>query len=401
MTDSQGPKGYGRRVTPIERVFRRAPYSVVTVVARIRGNVTGGLLTDAVSRVQQRHPLLRVRIVADERGEPWFTSEGVGEIPIEIVPRESDDHWIRAVQETVKFPFEFDARPPIRFVLVQSPDRSELVILCHHIICDGLSLAYLARDLMYHLGDPTREVDVSPDPIPMTRDNMPEDVSLNAVVRFLIKRMNRTWDAEKIAFDQEDYRDLSEAYWMHYQHQMLPAELTEAQTSALVDRCRREEVTVNSALTAAFAGAQTVVQGEQPYHSSIGVAASLRDRLRRRVGEAMGFYAAVVTLKCKYHSGRGFWDNARRFHRKVRPLFTNKTLFQDPLTWTYLDPSILESIHFKKCGGLVPRRAPRHQKLSAFSTRDDVVMTLLKREKMESLDRASLGTAVTNLTRMG
>jgi hypothetical protein len=38
-------------------------------------------------------------------------------------------------------------------------------------------------------------------------------------------------------------------------------------------------VAVNSALSAAFVGAQTIVQGEKPFHSSIFVASSLRDRL--------------------------------------------------------------------------------------------------------------------------
>jgi NRPS condensation-like uncharacterized protein len=400
MVQIQGPKRYERRVTPIERVFRRSPYSVVTLVARIQGHVTKGLLTNAVSRVQERHPLLRVRIVEDDNGDPWFTSEGVGDIAVEIVSRESDDHWIQVARETGQLPFEFDTRPAMRFVLVQSVETSELVILCHHIICDGLSLAYLARDLMEHLGDPTREVEVLPDPIPIERNTMPEDVSLNAVARFLIKRMNRQWEREKITFDQEDYRNLSAAYWMHYDHQLVSVELSKAQTSALVARCRREDVTVNSALTAAFVGAQAIVLGEKRYHPSIAVAASLRDRLRTPVGEVIGFYAGLATLPYKYNSRHGFWDNARRFHHKIQPLYTNKTLFRDPIGWTYLEPAILESIHFKRIGKLVPERFSRHEKLSSFSTRRDVVLRILQREKMASLDRVAMGTAVTNLTRL-
>ena len=77
-------------------------------------------------------------------------------------------------------------------------------------------------------------------------------------------------------------------------------ELSEAQTSAVVDRCRKNGVTVNSALTIAFVGAQHIVQGDKPYHSSIGVAANLRGRLRRPVGQVMGFYAGLVTPKFKY-----------------------------------------------------------------------------------------------------
>ena len=51
-------------------------------------------------------------------------------------------------------------------------------------------------------------------------------------------------------------------------------------------------------------------------------------------------------------------------------------------------------------GGLVPPHFTRHHKLSAFSKRDDVVSSILKREKMDSLDKIVMGMAVTNLTRM-
>jgi hypothetical protein len=253
---------------------------------------------------------------------------------------------------------------------------------------------------MEHLGDPTREAEVLPDPPPIKRDNIPEDVSLSAAARFLIDRINRRWERERIAFDREDYRNLNAAYWTHYDHELASTELSEAQTSALVARCRREEVTVNSALTAAFAGAQAIVLGEKRYHPSIAVAASLRDRLQSPVGEGMGFYAGLARLKYHYNSHRGFWDNARRFHRKIQPRFTDKSLFQDPLGWTYLEPAILESVHFKRIGRLVPESFSRHEKLSSFSTRDDVVLRTLRREKMASLDRVAMGTAVTNLTRL-
>lgn len=396
----QNLKVYERRVTPLERFLRHSPYSIVTMVARIRGEVSETMLRDAVAKVQQRHVNLRVRIREDQDHVPWFTSEGVGEIPVEVVARESDEHWIKVHQEAGKVPFEFDARPAIRLVLVQSPGVSEVIILCHHIICDGLSLAYLARDLMIHMGDPQRTVEVLPDPVVVDRDTMPQGVSLNPVVRLFINRINRQWERDKIVFDEEDYRAINEAYWARYEHRILSIELTEAETAALVERCRKEGVTVNSALTAAFVGAQGRVEGEKPYHPSIAVAANVRDRLRRPAGEVMGFYAGMVTLKHKYEARLSFWENARRLHRKVQPLFTDKSLFGQFLTWCYLDSAILEAIHFKKLGPLVAPSHPRYQKLSAFGGRDDVVQSILRREGQESLDRVFLGTAVTNLTRM-
>lgn len=389
-----------RRVTAVERTLLLSPFSTVTIVARIQGDVTMEALMNAIRKVQRRHLNLRVRMRWDEEHNPWFTSEGVKEIPVEIVPRESGDHWKEVHREASMIPFMFDERPAIRFILVHSPETSELIILCHHIICDGLSLAYLARDIMVHLGDTAREVEVLPDPIPIDLDNLPKDVSANPVVKFFVNRINKGWRKERVYFDMEDYRSLNEAYWSIARHRMLTVELTEPQTAELVARCREENTTVNSALSAAFLGAQQAIQGKRKELTNIAIAGNLRDRIPRPAGEGMGFFASAVTLDYSYDSDTGFWENARRLNRKAQPLYTNKNLFKEVMTWCLLEPGIFESINFKRIGGFVLDHSSRHEKLSAFSRRDDVVSSIVKREKMESLDSIIIGTAVTNLTRM-
>jgi len=177
-------------------------------------------------------------------------------------------------------------------------------------------------------------------------------------------------------------------------------ELSEAETSALVARCRREKVTVNSALTAAFSGAQSFLQGEMPYHAKIVIAADLRDRLPHSPGEGMGMYAGGVELKLRYNHKRGFWENARQFHKRIQPAITNKNLFGAILNWLCLDPTISEAMSFKKLGGLVPPDSARYEKLSAFGEGDDVVLRLLQRDKLETLETRYWGTAVTNLGRL-
>lgn len=131
MSENQEAKTYERRVTSPERLFTRSPFSIVTMVARIKGNVSEEMLRNAVVKTQLRHVLLNVRIREDHDHGQWFTSEGVQEVPIEIVPRESESDWIRIHAEASKIPFEFETHPGIRFILAQSPDVSELIILCH------------------------------------------------------------------------------------------------------------------------------------------------------------------------------------------------------------------------------------------------------------------------------
>jgi NRPS condensation-like uncharacterized protein len=400
MPEKQRVGKYERRIAAPEHFFFRSPFSIVTMVARIKGNVTEEMLRDAVAKARQRHSLLSVRIQEDDDHAQWFTSEGAQEIAVEVVPRTSQSDWIKIHAEASKIPFEFETRPAIRFILVQSPTVSELIILCHHIICDGISLAYLARDLMLYLGDPARAVQVLPAPRAIDLNNLPRDVSQSRLVKFLIKRMNKKWAEELVTFDQEDYEILTKAYWDHYSHGILSVELSEAETSALVTRCRKEKVTVNSALTAAFGGAQSFVEGEKPYHSRFVVAGSLRDRIPTPPGEAMGMYAGGVELEFRVDHKRGFWENARQFHQEIQPKLTDKNLFGDLLNWLYLEPTMFEAMNFKKLGGLVPPDSARYEKLSGFSQRQDVVLRILQRDNLESLETKHWGTAVTNLGRM-
>lgn len=297
-------------------------------------------------------------------------------------------------------PFSFDERPPVRFFLLQAPDTCDLVILCHHFICDGFSLAFVARDILEHLGDPSRSVEVLPDPTPIDLDSIPEGVSLNPLMRFAIRRINRKWMADPVFFDQRDYEGVAEGYWREFDHQLVPIELSEPQTSALVERCRNEGVTVNTALAAAFTGAQAQVLDKADYHPNLAVAADLRDRLREPAGQAMGFYAGAVTLEYTPNPRIGFWENARALHARLQERYTDKTLFKEPLTWSRLEPSILEAINFKKLGKLADPDVPANRKLHDFAQREDVVLAILKRDKAESLERPFMGTALTNLGRM-
>jgi len=400
MSENLKVMNYEREVTSPERLFTRSPFSIVTMVARIKGNVSEDILKNAVAKAHHRHALLRVRIKDETDHTQWFTSEGVQEIPIEILPRKSESDWIKIHSEASKIPYEFETRPAIRFILIQSPDVSELIILCHHIICDGMSLAYLARDLMVHLGDPSREVEVLSAPTPITLDNIPGDVSQSGLVKFFINRMNRQWAEESVFFDQEDYKILTKTYWDNFNHEIICVEVSEEETSALVARCRKENVTVNSALTTAISGAQGFVQGEKPYHAKTVIGTNLRDRLPNPPGEAVGYFAAGVELKLKYKHKKSFWENLRNFHKKIKPNFTNKKLFGEILNWLYLEPTFFEAMNFKKLGGLVPSDSTRYEKLSTFSKKEDVVLRFLKRDNMDSLETVRIGTGITNLGRM-
>ncbi|HKJ28197.1 MAG TPA: condensation domain-containing protein [Anaerolineales bacterium] len=400
MTVNLPQKDFERKAAANEQFFAHSPFSIVTMVVRIKGHLTEEMLATAVSKAQQRHALLRARIQINDDHSMTFTTDGAQAIPIQTASRKSDTDWITLYTEAAKQPFEFETRPAIRFILAHSPQLSELIIVCHHIICDGLSLAYLARDLMQYMGDAALAVEALPVPPIIDLDNLPHDISQSGIANWLINRMNQTWAEECETFDQLDYETLTKAYWDHFTHKIISIELDETATTALVERCRDENVTVNSAVTAAFSGAQSFVEAEQPYHKKIVVAANLRDRMPESPGEAMGMYAGGVELNFRYNDKKNFWENARKFHKKIFPKYNNKTLFSDVLNWLYLDPTIFEAMSFKKLGGLVPADSPRYKKLAAFSKKEDIVLKLLQRDHLDTLENKIWGIAMTNLGRL-
>jgi hypothetical protein len=52
--------------------------------------------------------------------------------------------------------------------------------------------------------------------------------------------------------------------------------------------------------------------------SAIQMPVNLRSLLARPVGESVGVFVGAAAVKMKYRAARGFWGNARRFHRRLR-----------------------------------------------------------------------------------
>jgi NRPS condensation-like uncharacterized protein len=348
-TDSR--QTFRRQVSALERLSYRMPNANVVMVARIQGKVTGAQMSNAVAKVRERHPLLGARIDQIDRdgdGHAWFTTQNVPEIPVRVLPRDRPDEWLAQVVNQMRTPFCTGQGPLISFTLLHAPERSDLVVCARHNICDGLSMVYLVRDLMQHLGDPDRAVERLPDPPPPGPPNVPVSVSGNVVERLMLKLINWRWKRKGISFGPEDYGQLHDAFWKTHRNRVLAWKLTPAQTDALVTRCRQARVTVNTALLTAFVAAQHDVQGTGTayLHDAI-VAVDFRERLIHPPGEAFGLYASAVRPELDYDPGAPFWHTARRFHAAITGLLTDEHIFASQRVGMF-HPGLLDALAFAR-----------------------------------------------------
>jgi Condensation domain len=121
------------------------------VAARIEGRILSSeALTNALRRVQRRHPALRATIGTADCGRPRFTATGAP-IALSVVERVDDQSWKREAEGQLALPFTAACDPLLRAVLVQGETVSDLILAVHHSIGDGVSAVYFVRDLLWAL----------------------------------------------------------------------------------------------------------------------------------------------------------------------------------------------------------------------------------------------------------
>jgi len=191
----------------------------------------------------------------------------------------------------------------VSLLLPADPARPvDVVFTAQHVIADGLSMVFLVRDLLHFMERPDA---------PFTVLDAPASAAdlLPAAVRRRIPTSS---------FRFRLVLGLAKAYvWLRFGRRPAPPgqrtlhhrswELTPDQTGRLRERCRREGVTVQAAICTAF------LDGFPAIHTPV----NLRPLLARPVGDAFGLFVGAAEVRMRYRAARGFWDNARRFQRRL------------------------------------------------------------------------------------
>jgi len=394
MQQATQNKKFERKLNSFERRFFRSPTQTISIVARVKGYISEEELKNALTKVRQQHPLIGVRIYMDENDDPWYTNEKVPENQVKVVQRMSDNDWNRELLNEYKIRFKLSAGPLARFVLLQSPDISEVLIVCHHVICDGTSLAILARDLLSYIGNPDRKVQEMSEAPLATPDNFPIDVKIGKAIAFAIKKMNEKWQKYKVIFDEEDEDNIFRAFYDNHDYKVISVELDEKATSKLVEECKNHGVTVNSALNTVFLAARNTVRG--PFNRKIMVPVNTRKHYKNPVGEHVGVYVSGFEIKLSYNLKKDFWENVKIFNEKAREnLFIDK-MFKFAAITELLDQTIVDARQFSFFGNLVPSSSSRYEKIHAFSNDEKNIINKRAKKQIPGLP----GLAITNLGRL-
>ncbi|MEH2071553.1 MAG: condensation domain-containing protein [Nostoc sp.] len=288
------------------------------LTAQIKGKFTVPQLQQALHLVQQRHPLLRVRIVLDESKHPWFV-EHPADIPLRVVQRQSEQHWQREVEQEIATPFIWWQAPLVRVVLVHSSngvELSELIVTCHHSIADGISVTYLIRDILQAIATPTtfrESLFVPPSLEDLIIGKVLERVSL---LKPLPKFISDSFLLEQPA-KQNNRSFVSSGL------------LSSETTRLLIARCQQEQTSVHAAICAAFLLAvRQQNHSQQPQNINCSSPINLRPYLISANQEDVSFCITAERTLHLLSSDANFWEVARSVKQQLKQSMTSNKLFE-------------------------------------------------------------------------
>jgi len=280
--------------------------------ATLSGTLDEPRLRLALERVQARHAVLQSLVEHDADGRPWFVQQDVPPpIALRIVERQGDDDW----QEQARLECErlFDGRrePLIRMIWLRGAGRSDLLLSCHHCICDGLSAVNLLRDILTVCGRPDARLGPRFE-LQGGADVVPPEALRN---RWLQRRA-RLKAALFGAFIRTRRIGAPVSYGAAYTQRW---SIEPAAVQALVRRAKDAEVGVFAALCTAFMLACWSVRGVRGVEKFVAPV-DARRYLPALQGGALFTMAPTVRLTFGGRKSRDadFWVLARALHEDMR-----------------------------------------------------------------------------------
>jgi NRPS condensation-like uncharacterized protein len=311
-----------RKLSPIEYgnwMIDRVVCTNLVIIARVSGNLTEPVLRQALDYVQAKYPPLKWKIKDGEA--PEFVSEGVSKISLRIVQGKHNLQWIEEAEKEIYEQCPHFQGPLVRLVQVISKDKKscDLVMGCCHAATDGLSIIMLFKDLLSTAAKLLQGENVSPptslpDPLPST-ELLRKDLEFAPYP--LDEASIKALQSEILKGDRDVPPDKRITRIIH-------KVLEKVDTQKLVDRCKKENTSVHTALCAAFfqavveqIRAQQKLHQKGPLMISCITPVDIRHHFIKPLEEDIGYYISFAMHYQRIDENGSIWPAAREIKETI------------------------------------------------------------------------------------
>lgn len=298
------------------RGFYYMPSAFLTLKITVEGVYDRARMENAVLALEEAHPIIN-NVAVKEGDRMWF--ENVGKhVPIVVYAQDAGVKWEEAVLELTTPPVNLLETPGVMVGVVPQSDCFYLLMVCHHMYGDGISVKNLADDLLYlySTGD---KVEVKEAYTELSETDLPEDCKAPEELRDRYVAFNNTcWD-RKIEFTWEMYKQMIDTHNQAVVSRISCKNLKGEEYHNFRNKCKELGVTVNSALTTAIAAA---MQKGESIDAIVSV--DTRPLFGYQKEDGLANFASCVQPTLQYDSSIGFWENVVIVDKKVKQERLNK-----------------------------------------------------------------------------
>lgn len=300
----------------------------------------------ALSAMQRRHPLLRVR-VATEAGQILFR-ETVQPIPLRLL---EGDPRPETLFGALNRPVDVESGPPVSldFYVDVRDRRWRALFVWNHMAADGLSALSAIQGFLDALSGPSSStqsplVPCTPTTTAPSTELLPKQVRRwTSILRALMRRL-----VEHVHWSLTGYpRKLSHDRSIPFDKRhtaFCVRELSEAETAALQSCAKKHGTSVHAALCVAnLAGIRTHFTGEHPIALSIYSPTNLRSHLKTPAGapvpsDHLGQFVGYLQCTRRMGARTDLWKTAKSVGAEIR----RKTSLCDDLSIHYLSDRFVD-----------------------------------------------------------
>lgn len=357
-----------KKVFGTARLNVRLPNANVLQLVTLKNEIPVDKLEEAIIKVSKKHCLINSRLRVDSDNSIWYE---IIDFMKPLIYRADGNETLEEIMiKEFQKAFDLDNGPLIRFIIINQKSQTYLLICCHHVICDGLALVYLTNDIFKAIAYPEYKIKQINKPILQDENTVPEKLKKSFLTKLVINSINKKWQKKDLIFDASKYSEIQNEFWNNHKPGILIWDLSKEQTKRLVKRSKENGVTINTTITTAFLRAEKDVLNKKEYSEEVIISVSLRDYLRDNPEDTMGFFASAIRPKLRYEADKGFWDNAKDFHKKIKRLITETNVFKSQVIGLF-NPNFIDALalgKFNKCEDKTVKKMIQKKKMNVINT---------------------------------
>ena len=322
-----------------ERPHLFEPNVYIAVCVEMAGKVCPQKLAAAVKQAFEANEATMSKIML-EHGFAYYEKIPVSCCKIEI--ENENKNWIELVKQNEKNPFAIDKGELVRVFIIPLEDKTQIMVMAHHLAGDGKSIIYFVKDIMNALS----AIPVAYKPLTLLGRNLPQK-GLSVTAKLYARYCKHKWNNR--FFTWRDYYNLHNKYWKTVSSDIRCETLTVEETQRIIDNAKKIGCSVNSYLV-------TMFLQKYPKRCEVGIPVSIR----QSKNEAMSNLTSGIRINYKYDVGKTFAENATQVHKKIaRALKRNKVFvlqFLAELPMTLIDAVLLNTYN-SYCNRLAEKTA--------------------------------------------